>query len=206
MKIFLLFLILLPLSGFSQEEEFDDVVQDRREQMAKAAALNETTEKLKEESMKNLSEISLLDDKAIEAVQKIISESRVDSQSRDVVKSVIKGRVKGKPMEKVFETVPVLLEICTDVLRSKKAMSGLLNIFRRQEDLKLYGYISLFLIFMNFLIKRYLFPKDIGAFKLFFLRTLFNLGLTVLSFGIFYSFFSAEVDPLIKILKFHFGL
>jgi hypothetical protein len=207
LKLLILLLTLLPSLGISQGEDHEELAdqmnEDRRRQMEKAITLHETSEKIKENSLTSLKELSLLDDRAIEGMQKVIEDSQISAQHRDVVKGIIIGKAKGKPLEKVFEYFPVLLEISVDVVRSKEAMSSLLNIFRRKEDLKLYGYVWLGIVILSFFIKRYLFPKSMGFFKALFIRGTFNILLMAGSFLIFYSIFEHELDPLLRIIGHH---
>lgn len=215
---FLLLLSLITLSGFCQEEDervLAEIERERAKQVEKALeverakdqVVNQTTqvaEKLKEAGAKGLESVDLMDDKARAAIKKLLQENGFSNLDRDLVKELIMAKARGKPLGHVFERIPTLLEIIVDVMRSKEALPGLIDILDRKEDLKLYFYYCLGFFVLGFLIRRYLFKKEWGLFRRLSMRLALTLCLSILSIMTFYSMFEIEMKPTWMIIKNHF--
>lgn len=167
------------------------------------APLGNPVEEMKKLGHKQLSAVALLDDKVVALLQQTLKEADYSQITPEYVRQSIKEKVKGHFFESVFERFPKFLDIAVDLFCSKEAMSGLLGIFARKDDLKTYGYVWLCIFVFSALVK-----KRIVKPKWSFLRRMrwslsITLLLTSLSLAVFYNFFSEELAPTISIFQKH---
>lgn len=198
----------------ADEEDIVELEKARQEQLKKAQMVQQTTEPLKAplgnpvEEMKKLGHkqlgaVALLDEKVVALLQQTLKDADFSKLTPEIIRQSITEKVKGHFMEDVLNRFPKLLDIAVDLLRSKEALSGLLQIFARKEDLKTYGYVWLAIFVFSALIKRRIVKPKWSFFR----RMRWSLSITILltsiSLGVFYHFFSEELAPTLGIIQKH---
>jgi hypothetical protein len=196
--------------GFAQdaEETEADLVREQRLQKAKIQSIAEATatsavdldmgNKLKEEA-------SLFDERIQKQMLETLAQAKLWEKKTEDVKKMIEEGSKGKAAEKLFKKFPKLLDAATDVLRDKEAMPKLIEVLSKKEKLKQYFIIWLTLMVGAWLIKKYLFPPEPNFMRRLFTSLMFSTGVSCISLGVFYIFFSDELAPLLRILLRHFA-
>ena len=216
-KLKLLTLILLSLfalPGVSQEDDklLEDLEADRKKQTEMARALDQGRQNLEgsasnafEELQKltkgEISAASLMDKKVVKVLQKVFRENHMQNVPREEVRNMILKKSEGTLAHRYLSTSPKLVYAFVDVLRDKEAMPGLIGIFLRQKDLKLYFFIWLGIMIGGWAIKRFIWSED--SRKSLFKRIGFSLLLTTISLTIFYQMFYQELSPTVNILISH---
>ncbi len=192
---FILFILLLclTLSGFGQEERFEP----------RGSATADLIEALKKSDGK-LDINNITDPKILHLFKRSFAESPLHKMSREQVKLLIMLKVKGKPLEKLFNSFPKTLEIATDLLLSKEAFPALLNIVEREDDLKFVGVCGLLLLICG-----YFFSKKVAGNKLPLLRRVaLRFGIqsfvTLSIIYVFYMTFKQDLDPALNVISQYF--
>lgn len=226
--VILIFLSLLCLPGFTQEDKALEpisagggriIIRGALEQDSGALGaqqkniklvetvsdpianpLKNPLEEIRQLGFEQITAASLMDEKVLAILQRILKEHPFSSLSPDEVKALILERSKGSVVADVLKRFPKLLDLAVDLIRDEKAIPGLLGIFSRKNDLKSYGYIWLVIFIFGLFIKsRVIKPK--WAFKKRFLYGLaFSLLLSSFSLYIFYSLFSEELSPTLSLV------
>ncbi len=146
---------------------------------------------------------AMMDDKVLAILQDVLKQGTMGKIPEIEVKNMIKEKTKGTFAERVFKRFPSLLNISTDVLRDKDALSGMIGVMRRKQDLKTYGIIWLVILISGLFIKKKLVKPKWPFWKRFRTKLVINTCLSALSFYIFYSYFSEELQPTINIVAKH---
>lgn len=120
--------------------------------------------------------------------------------SDDEIKNLIKLRVKDTPVEQFLIDHPKLLEFIVRFFKDDKAFLSIMKIPTQEKKLKIYLAVVVFLILLSF------FFNLVGSKKSpFWKRLLRKLVVTIFilccQFAAIYYFFSAELEPTIKIAK-----
>lgn len=227
MKLLLIFfclLVSLPGLGQDEDEGIDVTTADEQslqELEAKKKAQAEGFQKINEgaEAIKNtpsgiLEELkktggkldpnALFNPKIVEMLKENIKNSRIQELPPGEIRALILAKVKGRPMERVFEQFPKILDIAVDIIRDPRAFNGLMDILPRFEDLKFFGYCALGLMVFGFLLKRFIVKKDASFSKRLLLGMTIHVLVMLSSFGIFYSMFEKEITPTLNVISKHF--
>lgn len=173
---------------------------DQGRQTLENPAFN-AVEELKKLGDADVTASSLLDDKVVKVVQRMFKESELKKIPKKQVTDMILEKSKGSMIENYLRNSPRLVDAFADVLRDEKAMPGLVGIFLRKDDLKIYAIIWLVLMFLSYIIKRLVFPPEWQ--KSWPKRALLSLLFTTISVSIFYKMFYAELKPTVTILVEH---
>lgn len=213
MKLLLvLFCFLITLPGFTQEDDAVDVTSNDEkaiedlEVSKRAQALNHAPVGILEDLKKDASKIdlkALLDPKTMEILKQTIKNGRIQDLPPTQIRAMILDQVKGRPMEKVFEKFPKLLDITVDIVRDPNAFNGLLDILPRVDDLTFFGYCSIGLLLLGFLLKRFFVRKNASFSKRFLVSILIHTIVTLSAFGLFYSMFQKQISPTLKVISRH---
>lgn len=219
MKFFYLFyFLLLSLPGFSQEDDertLRELEAQRAKQTEVAVKLDQTSHKIADQtvqSLKNLKKIAesgvkefdILKKEDREELKKVVNQNMLGTLPRDLVRSALLDKVKGTPLEKVFELFPKLLDVIVDLARDKEAMLGIIGIVERSEDIKLFAYICIGLTICALIVRKLFIPKNGSWVRRALIRLGFNVAILSMNFGVFYTLFEQELGPVIAILKKHF--
>ncbi len=218
MKIIVgLILCLLSLPGFGQEDDdklLEKLEEDRRKQTEAAVKLNQVSEKvqttvlsapeqLKKLGYETVTPAALLDKKVVKLVQKMMAESTLKNASHEEVRNLILDKAKGKPLEGFLNNSPKIVNCLVDILRDPKALSSMVGLFLRRDDLKLYFFIWLGLMITAWAIKRFAFNKKWPRSKTIVMGLLVSLSATTISLTTFYNLFHAELSPAAEIMVKH---
>ncbi len=215
MKFF--FLIVL-LSGFinlghAQEDEaiIDELHEQRAEHQAQIKPIEETVEKIEEAPQKikdgaiELGEKALtIDDLMSEKFQKMIEETLKNNPLKDMdreeLKRMLLERSQGQPVEKLFKSFPVTLDIAVDMVRDEKAALGLIRLAKKKDALMNYTAIWIVLFLSFWMLRKRIAPKTAPFIRRFIFKTILSITGSVISFSIFYYMFKDEIAPTIAIL------
>ncbi len=209
-----LFLFFITLSGFAQEEDENlsqQIEQEKKQQIQAAVRLNEQKEKAADltvsvlEKVKSAatSDFDFMDEKARTHIKKMIEESKIWEQSPDQIRRLIMLNVKGKPMEKVFQTFPKFLDVAVAFMRDREALSGLIDFLGKKEELKIYGLLWIGMMILGWVLRKLVVSKTRASGKNFFFKMTVNLLLSIVSIVVFYNMFEKEIGPTVSIIKQH---
>lgn len=217
---FILFIMmaLISLPGLCQEEDeafLEEISEERLKKVEKANELNRAREDIQKKTFDMAHELqkigkdkldyaALFDDKVQAILQQALKESAIRNQSPEFIRAMIMGKVKGKPMEKVFTQFPKLLDIIVDIMRDREALPGLIRLFSKKEDLKNYAIFWVCLVIVGYFIRKKFIPQEIPFFRRMTMRILFSLFMTTVSLSVFYTMFKPEVGPAVSVVARHF--
>jgi hypothetical protein len=207
---------LFSLPGYCQEEDeqlLEDLQKDRAKQIQAAKQLNEMKENVEKSRFDPHAEIkklgydginakALTDIKVLKIVQKMMDQSGLKNAPKDEVRKTVLQQVSPRTKE-FFSKHPKILDISVDVLRDEKAMSSLVNILMRKDDLKLYAVIYICLVLLNWLFKKIFYRKTWSKTKTLVISLTLTITLGTLSLATFYKLFQQELTPFITIVSNH---
>lgn len=206
--------VSLPGHGQEEDEQFlEEVQKEREKQIRTAKQLNEMKANLEATKFDPYAEIkklghkgitakALTDVKVLKILKKMMEESGLKNAPKEQVKKSILTQLNPRARE-FFENHPKLLNISVDVLRDQKAMSSLINILMRKDDLKLYAVIYILLILFSWLTKKLFFKKTWSKTKTFSLGLALSLTVTFVSLATFYNLFQQDLTPIVTIVSTH---
>lgn len=190
--------------------------EDRRKSTEAAVKLDQTknqmtdavfnaTEELKKLGVESINGASLMDEKVVGVLKKMLEQNTMRSASDEEVRAMILEKSKGTGMEKFLITHPKLTNMFVEVLKDPQAMPSLIGIFLRKDDLKLYAGIWVGLMVLAWLIKKLLYKKNPRwtSGKRILVSLLVSLCITATTLTIFYNMFSNELSPTAKIIVKH---
>jgi hypothetical protein len=148
---------------------------------------------------KQLDAAALMDDKVLAIMQKVLKEGLLSKLPAEEVRKMILDKAKGSQLEGILTSYPKLLDFCVELMRDKDALSGLMGILMRKNDLKTYGYIWLAIFLFGLFIKYRIIKPKWPFFKRFRYSMSVNIVLSLISLYVFYSFFSKELAPTLSI-------
>lgn len=197
-----------------EEADIVELEKERDKQLKQMELVQKSTDPLKNplgnpvEEMKKLGHqqlnaMSLMDDKVVAILQQTLKDADFSKLTPEFLRASIKEKLKGHFLERVLERFPKLLDIAVDVLRSKEALSGLLGIFARKEDLKTYGYTWLAIFVFSALVKRRIVKPKWNFLRRMRWSMSISLILTSITLTVFYNFFSEEIGPTLSIIQKH---
>jgi hypothetical protein len=150
---------------------------------------------------KQLDAAALLDDKVLAIMQKTLRAGLLSKLPPEEVKKMILDKAKGSYLEGLFKQFPKLLVFCVEMLRDKEALSGLMGIMMRKDDMKTYGYIWLGIFLFGLFLKNRIIKPRWPFFKRFRYSMSVNAVLSITSLYVFYSFFAQELAPTLSIVS-----
>jgi hypothetical protein len=150
---------------------------------------------------KQLDAAALMDDRVLAIMQKTLRAGLLNKLPAEEVRKMILEKVKGSHLEGVLSRFPKLLEFCVEMLRDKEALSGLMGIMIRKDDMKTYGYIWLGIFLFGLFLKNRIIKPQWRFFKRFRYSMSVNAVLSMISLYVFYSFFAQELAPTISIFS-----
>lgn len=212
-----LLLCLLSLPGFGQEEDdalLEKLEADRRKQTETAVKLNEVSknvtssvlsvpEQLKKLGYETVTPGALLDKKVVKLVQEMMANSTLKNASHQEVRNLVLDKAKGKPIEGFLNKSPRVVNVIVDILRDPKALSSLVGLFLRRDDLKMYFFIWLSVMIASWAIKKYTFSENWSGGKRFVMGLMVSLLATTITMTTFYNIFHAELSPTAEIVLKH---
>ncbi len=211
-------MVSISLPGFGQEEDegfYEELSEERLKNSHEANKINEVRHDIEEKTYSVAEELqkigrqqldyaALFDDKVQAILQQGLKESKIRKQSPEFIRAMIRGKVKGGPLEKVFTQFPLLLEICVDVMRDDHALPGLIRLFSRKKDLENYAMIWFVLLIAGYFLKKKIIPKELPFLRRFVSSLIFSCCMTGISLVIFYNMFKDEVGPTVNVILKHF--
>lgn len=120
--------------------------------------------------------------------------------SDDEIKSLIKNRVVGTPIEQVLIDHPKILEFVVKFFKDDRAFLSLIKISTQEKKLKLYMAVVVFFILLSFLFNL-IGSKNAPFWKRVLRKILVSVFILCCQFGALYYFFSEELAPTIQIAK-----
>ncbi|WPU63889.1 hypothetical protein [Peredibacter starrii] len=214
MKFLLLIFFLFSLPGLGQEDEdkhLRDLEAQRRKQTEMAVKLEETRqnlqnntynaiEELKKLGHENITAASLLDEKVVKIVRKILVDSPIRQMPRERVKELILDKAKDNALGPFLLESPKVLDFLADVLMDKDALPALMGIFLRKDDLKYYFYLWIGIVIMGYLFKRFFVPVEWVGWKEILAAIAINIVIVCICVTVFYQTFKEELDPLLRVV------
>lgn len=196
----------------SDEAEIGELENARKERLQKIQQIETATKPMAEPVLGPLEEIkklghaqidaaAMFDKKVVLILQKTFRDGLLSKLPPEAVKATILEKVKGSLMERLFKEFPKLLDVAVAVLRDKEAFAGLLGIFARKDDLKVYGYICIGLFLFGMFVKSRIIKPKWPFFKRFRYSMTVSLILTSITFFLFYSYFGDEIAPTIAVIS-----
>src|SRR3989344_695752 len=194
---FLLLFFLISLPGFCQE---DIEVTESRETMTLPPAPPVIPEidaaiELKKLGYDSINAKALTDKRVILLIKRILEESQLSEAPPDVVKGLILEKLKDSLLGSFLKATQRLLDLLVDIMRDKKALSGLIDIVLRREDLKSYIHFWIAFLIAAWLLKKATFQKEWGRLKTIGLGLCVSFIITGVSVTIFYNTFEKELEP-----------
>ena len=150
---------------------------------------------------KQLDAAALMDAKVLAIMQKTLRAGLLSNLPAEEVRKMILEKVKGSHLEGVFNRFPKLLEFCVEMVRDKEALSGLMGIMMRKDDMKTYGYMWLGIFLFGLFLKYRIIKPQWPFFKRFRYSMSVNAVLSIISLYVFYSFFAKELEPTMSIIS-----
>lgn len=205
--LFLIFFILMSLPGLCQEDF--EVIESRENSTSSPTPLVipeiDSAIELKKLGYESINARALTDKRVILLIKRILEESQLSEVPPDVVKGLILDKLKGSLLGDFLKAAPRLLDLLVDIMRDKKALSGLIDIALRREDLKSYIHFWIAFLIAAWLLKKATFKKEWGRLKTIGLGLCVSFIITGVSVTIFYNTFEKELGPTIKILSRHWN-
>ena len=164
-----------------------------------AAPIFNPIEEMQKLGHKQLDAAALMDDKVLAIMQKVLKEGLLSKLPAEEVRKMILDKVKGSHFEGMLNRFPKLVDFCVEMLRDKDALSGLMDVLMRKNDLKTYGYIWLAIFLFGLFLKYRIIKPKWPFFKRFRYSMSVNFVLSLISLYVFYSFFSKELAPTLSI-------
>jgi hypothetical protein len=122
---------------------------------------------------------------------------------REEVKKVLRAKVAGKPMAKIFRLFPPSLEMAVDLVRDDKAILGLLRMAKREKEIMNFTGIWVVLVISFWMLKKRIAPKTVSFRRRFVFKTALTILGSMISFSIFYIMFGDDLDPTLSIIFRH---
>jgi hypothetical protein len=199
----------------NEDEDIREIEEDRKKHLEKIQTVEAVTKPLAEPALNPLEEIkrlgyqqigaaALMDQKVLAIIQKTLKLGVLDQTPPAAVRTMILEKVKGSMLETLFAKFPKLLDIAVDMMRSKEALSGLLGILVRKDDLKTYGYIWLAVFLFGIFLKNRIIKPKWPFFKRFSYSMTISLIFNSITIYVFYTMFSQELAPTLSIIAKHF--
>ena len=223
-KFFLVvFILFLSRPGFTQEEGGRVIYRDtqvnedsgvaeleaaKQVQLDKLNKIQKTTEafkpvdpieELQKLGYKQINATALMDPKVLELIQTQLQQGLLSIIPRDEIKKMLQEKLANTLIGKLTNNFPVLLEIFVDIIRDKNALSGLVHVLQRKEDLKTYGYLWLGIFLFGIWLKNRLIKPKWNFTKRLSWSLPISLILTSCTLYLFYSMFEVEIGPILNI-------
>ena len=206
------------LQTSDEDEAFvDEAVQDREKQLEKIKQIQKPLgigadeapvesgpvsgeDELRKLGYDSLTPKALMDERVLALLQKQLKQAGLSKLTDQEVKTLITDKTKDSFWGRTFTKFPKMLQTAADIVRDAEALPGLVGILVRKKDLKDYGYIWVVIFIFGLFIKSRINQSHWSFGPRFAVKTVFSLGLTFISFYVFYSFFEVEITPTLKII------
>ncbi len=211
LAFFFALLLSFHLHAETDDEMIEKLVKEKEAQAKSYKQIDDGVTAVKDAPLKFLEELNkkghqtldtkaLFDPQMVDTFQKLLSQSQLNQMSDAALKELILKQSKGKITEKIFKSYPKLLDKVVLILKDKEALPRLIEIIKRQEDLKNFFIISVVLFILSILLKKMFVPKDAGFFR----RLVTSLSIKLIigsgSLTLFYFMFEREVSRLVALL------
>jgi hypothetical protein len=208
--------LLLISTSFAQEvddsdadlEELQKDYQDQKEQIgvvedsAGKILVTKDLFEIQEAIKSGKSTIDLVSDPVLR--EKLVRAYEVNPMAKlpkEMVRGMLVDKVKGTPIEWVFNLAPLLLDFFVNFMHHPKAIGSSIKMFNRPDDLKTCGIFSLVLLVVLFLVRRRMLRGDPPIGKVIGVR-LASVGLFTLgSFTFLWINFTEELKPMKEVLE-----
>lgn len=147
---------------------------------------------------------ALKDPRILEIVEKQFDASNISLQSMEEKRKHFNEGLQGSFLSELLSFTPKLRDIMADILTDKKSMIGLMSIFQKEKERSYLLYMFIGVIVLNIILRKTLISASTHFFIKFLQRIFINFFTFALSSWAFYSLFTKELSPLIKIIKSHF--
>lgn len=209
---------MFSLPGFCQEEDellVEELQAQRTRQIEAAKKLNQAKENLEKPAFDPMGELqklgykeinlkTLTDAKALEVVKKMMDQRNLQSASPENVRKALFDKVSPGTQEFLNEH-PKITDAIVDVLRDEKALSSLIGILLRKDDLKRYAMIWFCLIVLSWLFKKIFYGPKWKTGKRMIVSLMLSLTVTTVSLLTFYQLFKSELSPIVRIAGHHWN-
>jgi hypothetical protein len=196
----------------NESQDVEEVEAARKEYFAKMKQLENSTIKLDQPILnpidemqklghKQLNTAAILDDKVIALMQKTLKMGLLSNVSSEELKKLILEKIKGSNAEGFVNKFPKLLDVFVEIVKDKDALSGLLGILIRKDDLKEYGYLCLALFVFGLYVKSRIIKPKWPFFRRFRYGLTASLVLTAINLYLFYSYFKEELGPTFSVIS-----
>ena len=132
-------------------------------------------------------------------VKELMADNPFAKMARPTLKSFILQSFEGRPVGKVLEKYPEVLDFTLDVLQDDEALPKLFSLVEKEDKLKTYAVISLCL-FIGFLVAG-LFNNKGGVFRRILIKLLLTVGFLLANIMTVCVYFEEELSPIYRILK-----
>lgn len=211
MKILFLFFSIFGFItlGFTQDDEasIEELEKLREVQQRQAEQIEQVTEPiaevqddLAEFSQKALTIDDIMSEKFQKMIEKSLKNNPLREMDRETIKQMLREKVKGHPMEKVFKALPVTLDITVDLMKDDKALLGLIRLAGKKKELMNFTGIWVVLFLSFWMLKKRIAPKTAPFVRRLIFKSSLSVIGTTLSFSIFYFMFKDEIGPMINII------
>lgn len=216
-SLFFIFFLCLSLPGFTQEDDeqmIEKIEEERKKQAETAIKLQKTQddiknaafdapEELKKLGYETVDAVAMMDEKVVKIVKKMLEQSTLKNSSEADVKKLLLDKYKGGAAGDFLANNPRITNFFVDVLRDEKALSSIVGIFLRREDLKLYACIWLGFMMLGWLFKKIFFKKKWSRVTATLMGLIVSLSVTAISLTTFFKIFEEELTPTTEILVKH---
>lgn len=225
MKLFVvLFLILLPLLGFSQEEvstgtdtatqdeaalaELENARAERQKSMEQVAKIAETTQKafdptaeLKKIGYDSFTPGAFLNKDALLILERTLKEAKMHTFPPELIREKFYEAFKGHSLEGFFKRSPRLVDFFVDVLRDEKALAAGIQILKDKEKVKYYLYIWIVIMFLSYFTRNLFVSKYWSRGYRTLASLMFSITISVITISSFFLVFQTEMKPILIIIK-----
>jgi hypothetical protein len=148
------------------------------------------------------SSIDLLSDPVLR--EKLVRAYEVNPMAKlpkEMIRGMLLDKVKGTPVEWVFDFAPLVLDFFVNFMHHPKAVGSSIKMLNRPDDLKMCGIFSIVLFVVLFLVRRRMLRDDPPIGKIIGVR-LASIGLFTLgSFVFLWINFTEELKPMREVLE-----
>lgn len=221
MRTFLGIYLLLGITAFSVsfaqeddnlEKQFDSTTQDlsnlEGEQLKPIGneefAEGEKQKKAVPEGLQDSFVSNMMTGVMKQVVSEFLKENPFSKMDREEVKSMIKLRMNGLPVEKLFEKNPKLLDMLVDWIRDKKALPKIIGIVNKPKEVKIYSFVVIAIFVLSFILNLVNSKGNLG--KRILNKIGIFLGAFIINLGTFYFLFREELKPSLDIILKYYHL
>ena len=197
----LFFILSFSLPGFGQEEDSDlDELQKNRQALSSLAKEIAKTKDISPQTHGiDFRPETLLDPVVVKSLQKQFQQGPWQSLSKKELSNLLLERSQGSFINGIYLSYPKVLEFMVELIQDREALSQLLGVFLRKNDLSIFGLVCFGIVILSWLLKKILYHPRWP----WWLPLILGIGVGVLStlsmMMCFYRMFRAEVSPAVEI-------